>query len=76
MDLEIPNMDGLTCVLAIRKLETENIISRYVPVITIIANVRDKQVAVAKRSGMDDVVSKPFRIPDLLEKIEMLLKEA
>ncbi|KAK7750759.1 hypothetical protein SLS62_007311 [Diatrype stigma] len=45
----------------------------HVPVIAVTANVRDEQVAIARRAGMDDVVSKPFRIPDLLAKIEVLL---
>jgi PAS domain S-box-containing protein len=75
MDLEMPNMDGLTCVREIRKMEEAGSISRRVPVIAVTANVRDEQVSSAKRSGMDDVVSKPFRIPDLLKKIETLLRD-
>ncbi|KAJ9144314.1 Hybrid signal transduction histidine kinase K [Coniochaeta hoffmannii] len=73
MDLEMPNMDGLTCVREIRKMEDGGRISRHVPVIAVTANVRDEQVATARRAGMDDVVSKPFRIPELLEKIGALL---
>ena len=75
MDLEMPNMDGLTCVREIRKMEEEDRISKRVPVIAVTANVRDEQVSSAKRSGMDDVVSKPFRIPELLKKIEALLRD-
>jgi PAS domain S-box-containing protein len=74
MDLEMPNMDGLTCVREIRKMEDEGRISGHVPVIAVTANVRDEQVATARRAGMDDVVSKPFRIPELLDKIGGLLK--
>jgi len=73
MDLEMPNMDGLTCVREIRKMEGEGKMVRHVPVIAVTANVRDEQVSVARRSGMDDVVSKPFRILDLWRKIEALL---
>lgn len=73
MDLEMPGMDGLTCVACIRKMEAEGLIQRHVPVIAVTANVRDEQVATARNSGMDDVVSKPFRIPDLLTKINTLL---
>jgi CheY-like chemotaxis protein len=73
MDLEMPRMDGLTCVREIRNMQEKGDITRHVPVIAVTANVRDEQVAVARRSGMDDVVSKPFRIPDLLKKIEALL---
>ncbi|KAL2279104.1 hypothetical protein FJTKL_13679 [Diaporthe vaccinii] len=73
MDLEMPRMDGLTCVREIRKKEEEGEIVKHVPVIAVTANVRDQQVATAKESGMDDVLSKPFRIPDLLKKVEVLL---
>ncbi|KAK1758090.1 hypothetical protein QBC47DRAFT_373685 [Echria macrotheca] len=73
MDLEMPNMDGLTCVREIRKMEGEGMMEGRVPVIAVTANVRDEQVAAARRSGMDDVVSKPFRIPDLWKKIVTLL---
>jgi CheY-like chemotaxis protein len=54
-------------------MQAEGTIGGHVPVIAVTANVRDEQVAAAKRSGMDDVVSKPFRIPELLEKIDTLL---
>ena len=73
MDLEMPNMDGLTCVRAIRRMEADGAVAGHVPVIAVTANVRDEQVLAAKHSGMDDVVSKPFRIPDLLKKVESLL---
>jgi CheY-like chemotaxis protein len=74
MDLEMPNMDGLTCVRRIRQMEQEGKTMGHIPVIAVTANVRDEQVETARRAGMDDVVSKPFRIPDLLKKIEVLLK--
>ncbi|KAK0625786.1 aerobic respiration control sensor protein arcB [Immersiella caudata] len=75
MDLEMPNMDGLTCVREIRKMEAEGKMlgGRKVPVVAVTANVRDEQVANARRSGMDDVVSKPFRILELWKKLEGLL---
>lgn len=76
MDLEMPNMDGLTCVRAIRRMEADGAVAGHVPVIAVTANVRDEQVLAARRSGMDDVVSKPFRIPDLLKKVESLLGSA
>ncbi|KAF2790043.1 aerobic respiration control sensor protein arcB [Melanomma pulvis-pyrius CBS 109.77] len=75
MDLEMPEMDGLTCVGCIRKMEAEGVIQRHVPVIAVTANVRGEQIAMARDSGMDDVVSKPFRVPELLAKIEALLSK-
>ncbi|KAH8813261.1 hypothetical protein F5884DRAFT_671834 [Xylogone sp. PMI_703] len=72
MDLEMPVMDGLTCAQTIRRLQTEGVIVRHVPIIAVTANARSEQIESAKSAGMDDVVSKPFRIPDLLPKIEGL----
>ncbi|KPM39531.1 hypothetical protein AK830_g7026 [Neonectria ditissima] len=75
MDLEMPNMDGLTCVREIRKMQRDGTITGHVPVIAVTANVRDEQVKTALESGIDDVLSKPFRIPDVLRKIEALLRD-
>jgi CheY-like chemotaxis protein len=68
MDLEMPVMDGLTCVKKIRQLQTEGTIVSHVPVIAVTANARSEQIVIAKDAGMDSVVTKPFRIPELLPR--------
>lgn len=73
MDLEMPVMDGLTCVKRIRELEKDGSIVEHIPVIAVTANVRSELVATAKESGMDDLVCKPFRVPELLAKISEVL---
>jgi CheY-like chemotaxis protein len=73
MDWEMPVMDGLTCVRKIRQLQKEGVVQGHVPVIAVTANVRSEQVKVATDAGMDDVVSKPFRIPELCERMRILL---
>lgn len=73
MDLEMPIMDGLTCARIIRELETDGTIVRHVPIIAVTANARLEQIESAIAAGMDDVVSKPFRIPELIPKIEELV---
>jgi len=70
----MPNMDGLTCVREIRNMQEQGKIGTHVPIIAVTANVRDEQIAAAMRSGMDDVVSKPFRIAELYKKIETVLE--
>ncbi|KAF4445590.1 hypothetical protein F53441_10654 [Fusarium austroafricanum] len=75
MDLEMPNMDGYQCVREIRKMEEQGLIREHVPVIAATANVRDEQIRTALSCGMDDLVSKPFRIPEVMSKIESLLKK-
>jgi CheY-like chemotaxis protein len=73
MDQEMPVMDGLTCTRRIRELEREGKIRVHVPIIAVTANARQEQIQTAIDAGMDDVVSKPFRIPDLVPKIEELM---
>ncbi len=68
-------MDGLTCCKHIRAMEDKKQLSRHVPVIAVTANVRGEQIATAKASGVDGLVSKPFRIPELLAKIHALLQK-
>lgn len=73
MDLEMPVMDGLTCVRNIRGMEREGLIARHLPIMAVTANTRGEQIALAKDSGMDDVMPKPFRILQIRTKIEALL---
>ncbi|EKG11293.1 hypothetical protein MPH_11638 [Macrophomina phaseolina MS6] len=73
MDIEMPVMDGLTCVREIRRLEREGSIAGRVNVIAITANARVEQVNMAMEAGMDDVVAKPFRVGELISSIERLV---
>ncbi|KZF21968.1 hypothetical protein L228DRAFT_238996 [Xylona heveae TC161] len=72
MDLEMPVMDGLTCAKRIRELQSNGSITKHVPIIAVTANTRLEQIDTALAAGMDAVVSKPFRIPELIPKIEEL----
>ncbi|USP75763.1 hypothetical protein yc1106_03037 [Curvularia clavata] len=74
MDWEMPVMDGLTCVRTIREMQTEGVVRGHVPVIAVTANVRSEQVEVALKAGMDNVISKPFRIPELCACIQKTLR--
>ncbi|QSZ30945.1 hypothetical protein DSL72_000504 [Monilinia vaccinii-corymbosi] len=73
MDLEMPIMDGLTCVQEIRRWEREGKVKGRVPVIAITANARSEQISRAKEAGMDSVVTKPFRIGELIPEMEKWL---
>jgi CheY-like chemotaxis protein len=66
-------MDGLTCVRRIRELQREGVVHGHVPVVAVTANVRAEQVEIALKAGMDDVISKPFRIPELCACIQKTL---
>jgi CheY-like chemotaxis protein len=73
MDLEMPVCDGLEASRRIREHERLGSMVGHVPIIAVSANVRAEQMAEARASGMDDVLSKPFRIPELVRKIEDVL---
>lgn len=65
-------MDGLTCTSMIRSWEADGLLVGHVPIIAVTANARSEQIATLLAAGMDDVVSKPFRIGELIPKIEEL----
>ncbi|CAG8952915.1 hypothetical protein HYFRA_00007629 [Hymenoscyphus fraxineus] len=75
MDLEMPIMDGLAATRAIRDLEREGKVD-HVPIIAVTANARMEQMSVATEAGMDDVVPKPFQIPELMQKVDGLVKRS
>ncbi|PHH73226.1 hypothetical protein CDD82_5601 [Ophiocordyceps australis] len=76
MDLEMPVMDGMTCAKKIRELERQGVIVKHIPIIAVTAYARPEQIENAKAAGIDDVISKPFRIPELIPKIEELVGRA
>jgi CheY-like chemotaxis protein len=51
MDIEMPIMDGLTCVRRIREMEKEGTVT-HVPVIAVTANARSDQILGAMEAGM------------------------
>lgn len=75
LDLEMPIMDGLTCIRQIRQRQKGGQIQGHVPVIAVTANARHEQISTAIEAGMDSVVTKPFRIPELIPQMEKLIKE-
>ena len=52
MDLEMPVMDGLTCVREIRRFEREGLLTQTIPVIAVTANARMEQMKMAREAGM------------------------
>jgi CheY-like chemotaxis protein len=52
MDLEMPFMDGLTCVRRIREMQREGTINAHIPIIAITANARKEQISKALETGM------------------------
>ena len=75
LDLEMPVMGGLTCVRHIRERQANGQVVSHVPVIAVTANARSEQISGAIEAGMDRVVTKPFRISELMPQIRTLIEE-
>ncbi|KAI5464590.1 hypothetical protein BGZ63DRAFT_350612 [Mariannaea sp. PMI_226] len=78
MDIEMPIQDGLTCTRRIREQEANGEVfcasGGRIPIIAVTANARPEQMMEAKQAGCDDVLVKPYRIPELIEKMQMVVR--
>jgi signal transduction histidine kinase/DNA-binding response OmpR family regulator len=78
MDIEMPIQDGLTCTRKIRELESRGqvvcALGGRIPIIAVSANARMEQVLEAKAAGCDDVLVKPYRMPELIEKMQIVVR--
>ena len=72
LDVMMPNMDGWDTLKAIRK----NSNTQYIPVIMITAVSEDQKVVSGLRIGADDYIVKPFILPNLLARIEAVLRRS
>jgi CheY-like chemotaxis protein len=81
MDLEMPVLDGLAAIQAIRKKEAseetadEGLRVDRLPIIAVTANVRKEQIDTAIAAGADRVMQKPFKARDLVYMIKSLLPQ-
>jgi len=73
MDCQMPQMDGFEATKRIRKGEAGD---RYVdvPIIALTANAMKGDKERCVDAGMDDYLSKPFEVEDLLKKVEYWAK--
>jgi signal transduction histidine kinase/FixJ family two-component response regulator len=74
MDMEMPVQDGLTCTRQIREWErTGRLKGPRIPILVVSANARNEHIQAALAAGGDDMLVKPYKIPELEEKMEKLV---
>ncbi|GAA6029570.1 hypothetical protein JCM8097_000943 [Rhodosporidiobolus ruineniae] len=69
MDIEMPILDGVGATRQIRTAEEQGQRPGHQRIVGLTGNARQAQKQVALDAGMDAVVTKPYKIPDLVEKI-------
>ena len=73
MDIQMPVLDGYQATIQIRDAEKKSDV--YVPIIAVTANTMSGDRQHCLEIGMDDYISKPFQIEDVLRKMgEQLVK--
>lgn len=72
LDIMMPNLDGWETLKAIRKLEK----TKYLPVIMITAVSEEQKVIAGLKNGADDYITKPFVLPNLLARMEAVLRRS
>ena len=70
LDVMMPNMDGWDTLKAIRS----NKKLKYIPIIMLTAVSEDQKMVSGLKIGADDYVVKPFILPNLLARIEAVLR--
>ena len=72
LDVMMPNMNGWDTLKAIRTSEK----TKMIPVIMITAVKKKKKIVSGLKIGADDYIVKPFVLPNLLARIEAVLRRS
>ena len=74
MDIMMPNMDGHQAAKAIRALGTERSDAVTIPIIALSANAFVDDIQESLKSGMNDHISKPINMEELIATITKYIK--
>ena len=71
MDVQMPEMDGLTATRHIRLIDVPK--AKTIPIVAMTANVFREDIEKCLESGMNDHIGKPINLEDVLRKLKMYL---
>lgn len=72
LDIMMPNLNGWETLKAIRKNEN----TKFIPVILITALSEEQKMVAGLKIGADDYIVKPFVLPNLLARMEAVLRRS
>ena len=70
MDIQMPEMDGITALKILQNMEE----TKFIPVIAVSANAMESDIQKTLEKGFNSYITKPIHIASFLEKIESVLK--
>ena len=74
MDVHMPEMDGLTATRILRSRELDT--GQHIPIIAMTANAMRGDREKCIEAGMDDYISKPLHLEDLMAVVEATAHKA
>lgn len=75
MDIQMPVMDGVEATAKIREWELQNNVVNRVPIVAMTANTLKSDKELFITSGMDDYLSKPFNVSELIRLLSRIYKQ-
>jgi signal transduction histidine kinase/ActR/RegA family two-component response regulator len=73
MDIQMPEMDGLTAARQIRRSELGS--GRHIPIVAVTAQASESDRRRCLEAGMDAYITKPVQVPELMHTIESVSPE-
>jgi len=73
MDLMLPGMNGYEITREVRKREKLAAVEKEIPIIAITANTLDNDRQKCFDAGMNEYLSKPFTVEELIHKVRLFV---
>lgn len=72
VDILLPDISGFDFIKKIRNINCV----KYIPIVVLSSEADEKKIISALKIGADDYITKPFLLPNLLARVEAILRRA